>query len=304
MAIRQIAIEGYRSIQQLALEFEQINIITGHNGSGKSNLYKAIHLLSRAVQGQFSATLASEGGMPSIMWAGENRKANFDKNKARLGLSVELENYSYSIACGFPPNIPPSMFALDPEIKEEYVWHGHKKRPSTTILERIQNSAFITSQIGKKVAYPFCLNFSESVLHQLKEPHLYPELTEVNLEMGSWRFYHNFRTDAYSLIRTPQTCTRTMVLADDGYNLAAALQTIIEIGDEDGLHAAIDSAFPGAKLIIIDPYGKAQFQLGLNMPGILRSMMCSELSDGFTLPMPCRCIIKSPTALSNGFKRT
>ena len=38
---------------------------------------------------------------------------------------------------------------------------------------------------------------------------------------------------------------RTPILSHDGRDLAAALQTIKEIGDRDGLSEAIDAAFPG-----------------------------------------------------------
>ncbi|WP_158649243.1 AAA family ATPase [Aquella oligotrophica] len=281
MAIRQISIEGYRSLQKVELELSsQINLITGPNGSGKSNIYKAIRLIAQTPRGRFAESLAKEGGMPSIMWAGERRRANFNKEETRLQLAVETDAFSYSLACGFPPNIPPSMFALDPEIKEEFVWLGQKRRPSTTVLERKQNTAFITDVEGNRQSYPFCLNFSESVLSQLKDPHKYPEIMSLALELSNWRFYHNFNTNEDSIIRYPQVCTRTPVIADDGNDLAAALQTILEIGDEERLHYFIEMAFPGSRLIIRDSYGNANFDVLFEMHGILRPLTIREFSDG------------------------
>ena len=43
---------------------------------------------------------------------------------------------------------------------------------------------------------------------------------------------------------------QTDVLAGDGGDLAAALQTIVEIGDVDALNTAIDAALPGPALAI------------------------------------------------------
>lgn len=281
MAIRQVNIEGYRSLQKIELQLsQQINLITGSNGSGKSNFYKAIKLIAQAPKGRFAETLANEGGMPSIMWAGERRRANFNKEETRLQIAVETDVFSYSLACGFPPNIPPSMFALDPEIKEEFVWLGQKRRPATTVLERKQNTAFITDMEGNRQSYPFCLNLSESVLSQLKDPHKYPEVLSLALELSNWRFYHNFSTDENSVIRYPKTCTRTPVISDDGSDLAAALQTILEIGDEEKLHHFIDMAFPGSRLIIRDSYGNANFDILFEMPGIQRPLTIKEFSDG------------------------
>ena len=60
--INTLHIENYRSIRQLSLELEQLNIVFGPNGTGKSNIYKAIHLMHSAAQVGFrSPVLASEG---------------------------------------------------------------------------------------------------------------------------------------------------------------------------------------------------------------------------------------------------
>jgi len=48
----------------------------------------------------------------------------------------------------------------------------------------------------------------------------------------------------------PQLGTRTPVLHHDGRDLAAALQTIREIGDSEALDEAINDAFPCAVLNI------------------------------------------------------
>ena len=63
-------------------------------------------------------------------------------------------------------------------------------------------------------------------------------------EILQWRFYHHFRTDAESPIRQPQVGVRTPVLSHDGRDLAAAIQTILEIGREDFVQH-VNAAFPG-----------------------------------------------------------
>src|SRR5829696_1072405 len=42
-----IAIENYRSLRDLRLPLEQLNVVTGANGTGKSNVYRALRLLGR-----------------------------------------------------------------------------------------------------------------------------------------------------------------------------------------------------------------------------------------------------------------
>jgi predicted ATPase len=71
---------------------------------------------------------------------------------------------------------------------------------------------------------------------------------------------------------------RTVALANDGRDLAAALQTILEIGDGVALSRALNDAFPGAELEIQAPQGR--FSLLVHMPGLNRPMGAGELSDG------------------------
>ncbi|MCY1185113.1 AAA ATPase domain protein [compost metagenome] len=45
-----LAVANYRSINQLVMPLQRLNVITGANGSGKSNLYKALRLLAETAQ--------------------------------------------------------------------------------------------------------------------------------------------------------------------------------------------------------------------------------------------------------------
>jgi predicted ATPase len=275
--IKEFKIQGYRSLLNLNIELDQINIITGANGCGKSNLYKAVHLLAKSAEGRLAKSLALEGGMSSVLFAGQRKSLTQTKKPIRMTMSAITDGYSYELSCGLPtPSL--SMFGLDPQVKEEYVWHGHQKRKSTLFLERKVGSAFVVDNSNTRVDYPVSLRQSESVLSQLHEPHLYPELSHLRETMRRWRFYHHFRSDSHSAIRQPQISVRTPILSDDGNDLAAALQTILEIGDEVGLKEVIDDAFPGSTIIIHSE--NSRFKVLLNQPGIKRPLDAQELSDG------------------------
>jgi predicted ATPase len=53
-----LAIANYRSIRQIVLPLGRLNVVTGANGSGKSNLYRALRLLSDTARGGIIGTLA------------------------------------------------------------------------------------------------------------------------------------------------------------------------------------------------------------------------------------------------------
>ncbi len=54
MIINTLSIQGYRSIQHLQINLGAINVVTGPNGCGKSNLYKAVYLLAQAAKGELA----------------------------------------------------------------------------------------------------------------------------------------------------------------------------------------------------------------------------------------------------------
>ncbi len=78
--------------------------------------------------------------------------------------------------------------------------------------------------------------------------------------------------------RIIQSLAAPQVLASDGSDLAAAVQTIREIGDAGEMDAAIADAFPGARVEVASTDG--YFELEMYQHGLLRPLKASELSDG------------------------
>jgi predicted ATPase len=151
-------------------------------------------------------------------------------------------------------------------------------------MERRHAMVSIRDEEGRARDYPMDLLPSEAALSELREPQRFPVLSMVRSEILSWRFFHEFRKDANSPIREPRIGVRAPVLHHDGSNLAAALQTIYEIGDGERLVWAVARAFPGAALEI--EVDGQRFQVAMRMPGFQRTFQAKELSDG-TLQYLC-----------------
>ena len=291
--IATIAIENYRSLRDLRLSLHGLNVVTGANGTGKSSLYRALRLLADCASGRVISSLAREGGLESVLWAGPEHLAGSVRSgrhpvqgtvrsgPVSLQLGFASDDFSYLIDLGLPTRHETSAFNLDPEIKREVVWSGPIMRPASVLVKRKRALVELRGTSAKADAWePFesALRSYESVLTEVLDPVRAPELLAVREQIKNWRFYDQFRTDVDAPARQSQIGTRTPVLDAGGRDLVAALQTIIEIGDVDALHGTIEDAFPGSRLQVVETRGR--FDLELRAHGILRPMSAAELSDG------------------------
>jgi predicted ATPase len=123
------------------------------------------------------------------------------------------------------------------------------------------------------------INTFDSLFSQVADMNAAPEAFQMRETIRGWRFYDHFRTDIDASARLPQLGTRTPVLHHDGRDLAAAIQTIREVGDSEALDEAINDAFPGSKLTIIIQQD-TRFTIEFHQEGLLRPLSGAELSDG------------------------
>ena len=136
-------------------------------------------------------------------------------------------------ACRSTPG-PGSLFARDPEIKREVVFAGPRLRPAATLVRRGRDYAEVADESGRGFTeLTRALPTYRSVLAEYAHPDALPELAAVRDRLRDWRFYDGFRVDADAPARRPRVGTRTPVLSDDGGDLAAAVQTILEAGFDD-----------------------------------------------------------------------
>ena len=286
--LHNIAISGYRSLRDMVLCLGQLNLITGPNGSGKSNIYRALRLLSDTADGSLVQSLAREGGLQSTLWAGPETISNEMKLgqvpiqggprkkpvSLRLGFSSDV--FCYTIELGLPAR--ETAFFLDPVVKRECLWRGPTMRPRDLCTDRRKSMLRHRPPDGTWHDVELAIDEVSSMLTEYLDPTHAPEVVLARQFVQDWRFYDQLRTDAMAPARQVQVGTFSPVLAADGSDVAAAMQTIIEIGDHERLAAAIDNAFPGSVMEI--EIRDTQFELQLEQPGMLRKLSLAELSDG------------------------
>lgn len=277
--LQTLAVAGYRSLRDVIVPLAPLTVITGANGSGKSNLYRALRLLASAARGELVGAVAREGGLPSLLWAGPEDgggQGTVRRKPVAVQLGFASDELGYLVDLGIPQVDQGSPFARDPEIKREQVFAGALAKPATLLIDRLR--AHTRVRDGAWVDLEQKLAPYESIVTDLADGDTAPELLTLRRMMGAWRFYDHFRVDADAPARRAQVGTRSQTLAHDGANLAAVWATVVDAGHGAALDRAVSDAFPGSRVQVDAADGL--FRLTLHQPGLLRPLEAAELSDG------------------------
>lgn len=279
MQIRSMFAANYRSLKSIRMDMAEVNLFIGENGVGKSNLYRALQLVQAAVRGRLAHEIAREGGMASALWSGRRRGGE----PVRIKLDVEILDderalsFHYKVEAGLRPPMA-AGFAFEPQIKDEEL-KVDAGRPAT-MMKRKGPSISVRNAAGRMEEYPEQALTSETAIALLGDAGHYPEVGTFRRAVDGWRFFHGFRTDRDSPLRSPCLAVTAPMLDEDGSNLAAVFATLFHTRqDTVDLDRAIADAFGGARLVVPEPQEFAEFSLVFpDFPQ--RQFSPRELSDG------------------------
>ena len=101
MVIRELRVSGYRSIRELRVPLGSLNVLTGPNGCGKSNLYNSVFLLAKVASKDFAR--GNPGTKP-----GDRRNPGTDETRGqteRLLLSCAVARLARVVAVDVPHHV-------------------------------------------------------------------------------------------------------------------------------------------------------------------------------------------------------
>lgn len=193
--LKQIEIEGFKSIRKADIALENLNVLIGANGAGKSNFIKMFEFIRHLIERNLQTYVARKGGADGFLYFGS-------KTTEKLRLKLDFGAYQYQVV--LTPTVNDTFIFL-----EEY-WNGPDMNSKTQ------------SALG---------NYTESALSLasvMKDEYLQPTLANILKLLESCRVYHFHDTSDTAKIKLTGDLNDNQSLRADGSNLAGFLYLLRE----------------------------------------------------------------------------
>ncbi|MCY4462963.1 MAG: AAA family ATPase [Albidovulum sp.] len=293
--IRQLTMNGILSFSQdmQPFELQPLNVLIGPNGSGKSNVIEALELL-RATPTNFAAAIRDGGGAVEWLWKGSEQeefaKIDILSGDASSGLQTPTGRpLRYRLEFTSANN---RVEVLDEAIEEAKPASGHtdayfyyrfqRGRPVFNSKVEAQdehsrdslNSGRMERRLKRDDLIP-----DQSVLHQRKEPELYPEVTWIAQNFEQIQTFRDWNFGRYAPLRRPQPADLPENrLLPDSSNLALLLNNV-EHRDPLRFNSLLKRFFPQFERMSTRTSG-GTVQFYLHETGFRSAIPATRLSDG------------------------
>lgn len=293
-----------------------LNVLIGPNGSGKSNLIEGIELLHALPTG-FASAIREGGGAREWLWKGENTarvgtietcveylslfKVVGRSSTETLGLIHHPPIFRYRLAfsaLGQRVEITDEVIEdetkngdLDPDSSSYYRF----KKGNPIVHARSVNGLTNTDRREKRVLDPTALKQDESILAQLKDSFVYPELTGIGQKFEQMRGFREWSFGRNGQLRQPQPADLpSEALLPDMRNLGLILNQLEHSSAWAEFNTYLSRFLPRfQRFSTLIVGGTVQFFLheaGMKMP-----IPATRLSDGTIRFMAILAQLLSPT---------
>lgn len=285
--IRSLKMQGLLSFppDMPPFELQDLNVLIGPNGSGKSNIIEAIELL-HATPTDLAAAIRDGGGVTEWFWKGKAAKGiakmEIETGDRTTGLKTPNEGRAIRYCLEFGSDNA-RVEVLDEAIEEIKPFHGHqdpyfyyrfqKGRPAINVRDRDLSGP--PRRIKRHELHP-----DQSVLAQIRDPDLYPELTWLSRQFGQIQMLRDWTFGRYTAPRRSQPADLPEDrLLPDCCNLALILNKIEHDQASPEFNDLLKHFFPRFERMSTKVSG-GSIQFYLHEAGFRSPVPATRLSDG------------------------
>ena len=291
------------------LELKPLNVLIGPNGSGKSNLIETIGLLKAAPK-ELCKLIIDDGGVVDWIWRGKPEAPSAEVEAVVEVQDDQLLRYRLAFNGRHFQLIDERLEDehADPGRERPYVYFESDGTEATLSyvkpeedtgraeisevgrpVEKYSTSKEEGRTTGRSVSRLRSMNHQESILHQVRDPLRYPELTRIAKEFERIRLYREGFFGRHTPARLPQKADNPNdVLSEDGRNLGLVLNRLMQNAEiRQRILNALRNLYEGLTDIHVNvEYGAVQ--VFLHEGNV--SVPATRLSDG-TIRYLCLLVI-------------
>jgi predicted ATPase len=297
MSLRELEIEGFRSLRKVTWTPGPLNVIIGPNGSGKSNLLRALMMLRASALGELPAMILSQGGIGPLLWDGKGPKLAWTVKVDGVELAKDPLTYELRLArLGHT-----SSYRVDYELLGNYrkVEQGIKDEPFKLLERDAYHVVVFDPQQRQLQASKEGIPDDQTLLSLAAGPFTNDVIRQFRDVLRSWRIYHDLHVDSLSTVRRATVARRETTLSADGQNLIVVLHTLYT-GDrefKETLDRAMEAAFgPDYQELVFPPAADQEVQLRVRWKSLRTEQSAADLSDGTLRFLMLIAAFASPTA--------
>lgn len=292
---RELAIHGFRRLNEVRLPLHPLSVMIGANGTGKTSVLNVLSLLANSAQGKLSESITDLSGLASVL--------TYDRaDELRLGISMTVPNHEpleYSL------QLRPQGVAYF--IDEEKLSQQHPPQPSPFLHIDSHGTDIKYFEIElKRLVRPKLVRPNwehkplETSLSQV--PKMFQEPEDFRNRLASSTFYHVLNVDPRSPVRLPQPMRPAMLPGRNGEDLVSCLFYLRET-ERTRFEAVEDSlrvAFPRFKRLNFPPVAAGTLALSWEETGFSQPLYMHQLSEGTLRFLWLATLLQSPglTALT------
>jgi predicted ATPase len=304
-----IQAQGYRNLEMTTpFELENLNILIGENGVGKSNLLEMIEFLSDALSKGLAETFKKRRSLTSVIhldkslpseiafvWQLNGNPFSNHEHELIYRLIIEGDNYGrFSVKKEIledlnSQNSPYLNFEYGegnslPWLNGPYSVLGQSTR-SAQNLKNPQKTINVSINRAEKLK-----NAQQLALGTLSSPQLYPVLEYVREQALSWHFYNANDMDVRAIKREAlEIDALQQTLAPNGCNLGLVLFNLMNSEDSEfgeNLERILLSLYPNHRRYGFRLVDSTHFELRWQFDNFRKPLKFDQVSDG-TIRMLC-----------------
>jgi predicted ATPase len=193
--LKEIRVEGYKSIKQQTVPIGNMNVLIGQNGAGKSNFISLFEFLKDIIEARLQFIVQKAGGADQLLFYGS-------KETAKVHFRLDFGTNLYEIF--LEPTTTDSLF-VEKELCGSWREEGNNEHTPYWSVSTRDRSESDLHKIKRDGAQDYAYNF-----------------------LKNWRLYHFHDTSDSAGMKKYASISDTQFLFEDASNLAAFLYLLQE----------------------------------------------------------------------------